>query len=200
MIIGDHQTNTYLLYSDKNNVIIIDPADNAGDIINVIRKNGATIKKILITHGHYDHIGACADIVERYYADVYIHEKDYPMISDYLAVFPRDNYFLQRFRPTKTKNFVKSGDIITLDDIYLVVQEMPGHTDGSVMYISEDIIFSGDTLFMGTVGATQSEADFVKLKHSLSWLLTLKNDYAVLSGHGNQTMLSTEMSFNPYLK
>lgn len=196
-------TNCYLVISDKGNAALIDAPTGGERILAEAEKHGASIKKILITHGHCDHIESLAYLAKETGAEVYIHEMDEKKLSDdYLDL---SEYFSDYYdKPVEHFNGaakVSDGDIITLDELSFRVLHTPGHTSGSVCYICGETMFSGDTLFKMSAGRTDMpDGNSMKLNESLKMLDGLGEDYVLLSGHGDRSTLSNERKFNPFMK
>jgi hydroxyacylglutathione hydrolase len=206
LILGRLQTNVYF-FTDHQNLEIIDPADEIQKILNEVRK--LEIKsfavQIILTHGHFDHIGAVSDVCSSFDdVKVYICEKDY----EYL--FQPDLNLSQQMPPiidlTSLRDqiyTVKEGDIIKVGSKSLKVFEVSGHTPGSIFLVDEEnkVVFTGDTLFKESIGSTHSPgSDYETLISSLRKFLSLyPTDYAVLTGYGNLSTIGHELSFNPYL-
>lgn len=202
---GVFAVNCYLVISEAGNAALIDAPQGAERLLAEVKKNGAVLKKILLTHGHCDHIESLADIAEETGAEVYVHTLDatkltdsYTNLSDYFA-----DYLHDAARQYDKALTVNDGDVITLDELSFKVMHTPGHTGGSVCFILGDVIFSGDTLFKGSVGRTDMpDGDTSKLLESLKKLADFKGeyeDYRLLSGHGGESTLNREKNRNPYL-
>lgn len=196
-------TNCYIVISEQNNAVLIDAPQADNDALEQLEKQGVKIKKILLTHGHCDHIESLAFLAEKYGAEVYIHKLDEPKLhDDFLNL---SEYFgslysspIQHFKGAKT---VEDGDIITLDELEFKVIHTPGHTRGSVCYIVNDVMFSGDTLFKQSIGRTDMpDGDTNTLMSSLKRLEKIEGDYLLLTGHGGSSRLSEERANNPYMK
>lgn len=191
-------TDTYLLI-EENDAIVIDPGDDYELICLFISKLGATAKYVLITHAHFDHIGAVARFAESG-AKVYISQKDYDILvkSDfYLNI----GYFDKRVEAFVADVLVCDGDRFSLCNHDFTVLATPGHTPGGVCYIMDDsCIFSGDTLFRLSIGRTDfpfcSHSDLIK---SIKKLFALSGAYTVYPGHGASTTLDYERKNNPYV-
>ncbi len=192
-------TNCYLVISDQNNAVLIDAPYDGEYIVDVAKNNNCQIKKILLTHGHCDHIGAVSEIVKLTNCDVYIHEADENKLSSpvgnltaFFGLAP-----VERIREVKT---VKDGDKITLDELEFSVLHTPGHTSGSVCYLIGDVMFSGDTLFNLSIGRTDMpDGSYSTLARSLKKLCELEKNYTVYAGHMDMTTLEFEKQNNPYL-
>lgn len=193
-------TNSYIVVSEKMNAVLIDAPDDAEYILNCLKEAGVVLKKILLTHGHCDHINAVAELVKATGCEVYIHELDNKMLRG-----SEDNLGLYiNSEPCNTYDkaiTVKDGDRIDLDEITFGVMHTPGHTPGSVCYIADGCMFSGDTLFCCSIGRTDFPGSNINdMKDSLKKLAALEDDYRLLSGHGESSMLSYEKEDNAYLR
>lgn len=192
-------TNSYIVETDSKNAVLIDAPADAGFIISQLRESGLTLKKILLTHGHIDHTGAVYDLAEKTGCEVYIHSADITKLYD--ADLSLSNYLGILLKPYKDAKALSDGDIIIQDEIKFEVISTPGHTSGSVCYISGDVMFSGDTLFYRSVGRTDMvDGDSETLIKSLKRLKEIDYDYTVYSGHGAPTSLADEKAFNPYMR
>lgn len=199
MTLGELGTSCYLVASNKANAAMIDPAGNADRIISALEKNKLTLKMILLTHGHFDHTGAVSDLVSITSAKVYIHKNDACMLDN---TNKNVAYLVPGFvyKPFSADVLLSDGDTICLDEIEFKVMLTPGHTAGSVMYFAENCIFSGDTIFEGSVGRTDFySGDFTAQRDSLKKIAALEDDYIIYPGHGGSTTLNQEKKFNPYL-
>ncbi len=196
--VGFLGTNCYIVSNDLDECAVIDPGDSAEKILGVINENKYTVKYILLTHGHFDHIGAVDKIVKETGAKVAIHGND----ADMLIHADKQN-FLKGVSTVGAipATYVSSGEVISLGEIEFRVMHTPGHTPGSVLYFCEDAIFSGDTLFAGFVGRTDlAGGDTKKMKESLGKINEIREDYRVFPGHDSATTLMHEQKTNPYLR
>lgn len=191
-------TNCYILPTEKNNAVIIDPAGDSDVIIAALEKNSLTPTALLLTHGHFDHTGACFDIINKYGVRLYIHKNDEIMLTDSqraLAFFaPQMPYY-----PLKADAFVYDGETLVFDNLTIKVLHTPGHTKGSVCYFCENMLFSGDTLFNGSVGRTDCfGGDITEQSQSLELLRNITENYQLFAGHGSDSTLDYEKICNPY--
>jgi glyoxylase-like metal-dependent hydrolase (beta-lactamase superfamily II) len=199
LCLGPLHTNCYVIYGKDKRAAVIDPAFFADRIERVLENEGLILDKILLTHAHFDHIMAVEDLRKKG-AELYLHIEDEEMLYD-----PEKNYSLEfTGRATqfeKADHLLKDGDVIKVGGEDVKVMHTPGHTRGSVCYITDEYIFSGDTLFCGSVGRTDLfGGNYDTLMCSLKKLLEIEKDYVVLSGHGEKTTLSKEKNDNIYLK
>ncbi|MBR6102866.1 MAG: MBL fold metallo-hydrolase [Ruminococcus sp.] len=192
-------TNSYIVVSDSGNCALIDAPDDADYIMEQIDILGLDLKMILLTHGHFDHIGAVADLVEMTGCEVYIHGKD-------LSKLMSGDNMMSRFFGAGTVKTVKKAtpisedDVIKLDELEFDVLHTPGHTSGSVCYIIGDVMFSGDTLFARSIGRTDMpDGDPEVMKQSLAKICGLGGDLKIYPGHMQNTTLDHERHYNSYL-
>jgi len=170
---------------------VIDPGDESNVILNYIEQNKLTVKAILLTHGHFDHVGAVEAVREETGAPVYISRRD-------LASRPRDT---MRFYTEAETRDLKEGDEIKVGALTFKVLETPGHSPGSVCFLCGEALFSGDTLFMGSCGRTDLPGgDMRTLLASLRKLAMLPGDYEVYPGHMGTTTLRLERATNYYMR
>ncbi|MCI8590397.1 MAG: MBL fold metallo-hydrolase [Clostridiales bacterium] len=204
--VGWIQTNCYVVLQDSF-CFIIDPGTNSekqlSSIYNLIDQSSVSDLFILLTHGHFDHIMGVDQIAQRYHCDVYIAKNEYA-----LAIDP----FLNQSNAILHKDITIQSPMIQLSDRQIVTKNnqslfeviyTPGHTAGSCCYKMENAIFSGDTLFAGSIGRT----DFPTGNHEqIMNSMCILRDYAkdqnfdIYPGHGESTSLQTEIKTNPYFK
>lgn len=195
---GSMDNNCSLIIDEKTNQsALVDCNEFSQKMIDMI--GDTDLKYILLTHGHFDHIIGVKSVKEKYGAQVVISKEDEPMLNSSklsLAVFcnaPQNN--------VDADIIVKDGDEITLGEIKIKVMATPGHTSGSVCYIAENCIFSGDTLFYCSCGRTDFPSGSPEqMMSSLQKLKALDGDYKVYTGHNNLTTLDFERKNNPYMK
>lgn len=196
--VGELDTNCYIMRDpDTRSAVIIDPGADATRIRHKLHELDTSVALILLTHGHFDHILAVDDL-RTSRTVVAIHEADAHCLTErdmYSAMLEYDP------RPLKPADFTFSKEgTYELMGFKFEVMNTPGHTDGSVCYIFGDIMFSGDTLFAGSIGRTDFiEGDPDKMKASLKRLNRMQGDYTVYPGHYRSTTLSDEKQRNPFL-
>lgn len=199
LVLGELRTNCYLIINDKGNCIVIDPADEKDKIISEIKSQNLSLKAILLTHGHFDHIMATNALKKEFDCPVIIGDADEEMLKDDLKnAAALLGMHVEKILADKKVN---DKDVLDIDDFRIKVIATPGHTKGSVCYVIEDNIFSGDTIFFECVGRTDLYGgDAVKLMTSLKKLKDLEGEYKIFSGHGRETTLSYEKEYNLWLK
>ena len=190
LVLGAYQTNCYLVWADGSSTCaVIDPGYEAWRILDAAKAEGKTVEAILLTHGHFDHVGAVSDLVAETDCSVYLcpEELSLPEMMTAGPLFYTHTY--------------GEGDRISVSGVSFKVLQTPGHTPGSVCLQAEDTLFSGDTLFAGSCGRTDfpggSTATILK---SLRRLASIPEDLRVLPGHAEETSLSRERRYNPFLQ
>lgn len=190
--VGAIQENCYILASQAKNAVLVDPGDNAPAIEKLLEEHGLAVKKFLLTHGHFDHIGAVKELAEKWNAPVYAAKKEEAMLSS-----------AQHSRcaePIVADVWLADGDKIQQDELEISVISTPGHSAGSVCYLCGDVMFSGDTLFAGDIGRCDLySGNFAAMLKSLEKLKKLEGNYRVLPGHGPSSTLEKEKERNPYM-
>ena len=190
MALGDYQTNCYIIHDETSKTCcIIDPGYDADFILDKLSALGLTAEAILLTHGHFDHVGAVRELAAETACDVYIHPEDLSM-PPMMTAGPL--YY--------TKTYTE-GSIVKLAGLEIAVLHTPGHTPGSVCLLVENAIFSGDTLFQGSCGRTDLPGgDWATIVKSLKRLAALEGNFWVFSGHGGSTTLRDEKKYSPYMR
>lgn len=194
-ILGELETNCYILLDeDTNEAAVIDPADGAEVLRDAIESLGATLRYILLTHGHRDHTLAAPALHELYPdAAVYIHAADKGVVGIYR--YPMENLIGPSLK------FYDEGAVLPLGTLCIEVLHTPGHTGGSVCLRVGDALFTGDTLFAGSMGRIDLPgAQPDKMMGSLRKLAQLDGDYDVYPGHMDTTTMARERQYNLYIK
>ena len=186
LILGLYQVNCYIVHQENSDrCVVIDPGYEPERIAAYLQKNGLTPEAILLTHGHFDHVGGVKPLAKD--CKVYLHPLERTMPEAMTAgPLPATDFYPDRF---------------CVAGMEFSVLHTPGHTPGSVCLLAEDALFSGDTLFAGSCGRTDLPGgDWDTIEVSLQMLKSLPGDYRVFPGHGEDTTLSRERQYNPYLR
>ena len=187
LTLGLYQTNIYILSNDTE-AVVIDPGYEPDIILDALE--GRELKAILLTHGHFDHVGAVKELVAETGCKVYIHAADLslpPMITAGQLYY--------------THTYAEGDTVCPIEGAALHVLHTPGHTPGSVCLLLGDQMFSGDTLFEGSCGRMDLPGgDQLQMHQSLNRLVSLQADYHIHPGHGGSTTLAAEKRYNPYMR
>jgi len=200
MIVGQVDTNCYILgCATTGDGAVIDPGGDADAVKSAIEEMGLSIRVIVNTHGHVDHISANGEVKRATGAELAIHEYDARMLLDPIA-----NLSASAFGPIVSPaadRLLRDGDTIKVGELQLNVIHTPGHTEGGICLLGKGYVFSGDTLFAGSVGRSDFPGgDPTVLVRSIrTRLLCLADTTTVLPGHGPNTTIGNEKECNPYL-
>jgi glyoxylase-like metal-dependent hydrolase (beta-lactamase superfamily II) len=196
--LGPNGTNSYVVRTERGapEAVVVDPGDDPTDLRLEIARTGVTVAGILVTHTHYDHIGAVAELAESTGAPVYISGVEAPVLAR-----PDDYYPGHRIRPWDTVVALSGGEQIDLAGISFETVNVPGHSPGHIAFYADLCLFSGDVLFAGSVGRTDLPmASWDTLVESIRALVDrFPPETVVYSGHGPPTTLGDELARNPFL-
>ncbi len=197
--VGTLATNSYIIAGDGETVgAVIDPGDEAVKILAAATAAGLKIGKIILTHGHWDHIGAVAEVAEATGAEVFVHEGDLAHLSD-----PNKNLSGLVFerRDCRADRTVVDGDTINVGPLELTVIHTPGHTPGGMSLLAQGNLFCGDLVFLGSIGRTDLPGGDDRQMHVSvhSKVMTLPDETNIYPGHGPATTVAREREENPYL-
>ena len=188
--LGAYQTNCYIAWGEgSDDCIVIDPGYAPEQVILEAEDLGKLITAVLLTHGHFDHVGGVRGIAERLGCPVYLHEQE---LSQPEAMTAGPLYYTHTYG---------EGDVLKLAGLTIRVLHTPGHTPGSVCLMTEDTLFAGDTLFQNSIGRTDFPGgSYAQIQESLNRLKNLPGETKVLPGHGPATTIAEETKLNPFLR
>lgn len=201
--VGALQVNCYILSCPRTRLaVVVDPGDNAPQILNMLKRQGLQLDRILATHAHFDHLLAAHDLQAATGAPFYLHPADRPLVAAmqrtcraWLGYDPGE--------PPTIHGNLAPGEVVAVGDIRLEVRHTPGHSPGGVTLVEHlgRRAFTGDALFAGGIGRTDFPGGSLQtlLQSIRTQILTLPDDYAVLSGHGPATTVGEERRSNPFL-
>lgn len=198
-VVGSLGTNCYLLTDEKTGLsAVIDPGAVSEPLLSAVKSAG-NIQLILLTHGHFDHIGAAGKLKNLTGASMAILQQDALFLSD--NQLNLSAFFSQPLEPLQPDRILHDGDTIQLGELVLSVLHTPGHTQGSCCFAVGDALFTGDTLMCLAAGRTDfPTGSSSNLRQSLLKLRDIKGEYRVFPGHGEETTLAFERENNPYMK
>ncbi|NLY91405.1 MAG: MBL fold metallo-hydrolase [Firmicutes bacterium] len=198
-VLGELGVNTYLLWDEETlETVCLDPGGPPAVILAELAGKNLKLKHILLTHGHYDHIAGVNELKAKTGALVAVHVADANFLTN--PALNLSTIFGMEV-VVKADQLLNDGDILTLGSKMLTVNHTPGHTPGGITLTAPGLLFTGDTLFAGSVGRTDLPGgDPAALTDSLRKLLTLPGETRVFPGHGPDTLLGREKLDNPFLK
>lgn len=188
--LGDYQTNCYIVYAAASKTCcVIDPGYFGDTVLDHAESLGLEVEAILLTHGHFDHVGGVKEIAAETGCKVFLCAED-------LSMPP-----MMTGGPLFYTHTYQEGDRLKLAGLEISVLHTPGHTPGSVCLVAETSIFSGDTLFAGSCGRTDLPGgNWRTIQESLSRLKNLEGNFWIYPGHGGASTLRDEKKYNPYLR
>lgn len=199
MQVGPLGANCYIIGCEETrHAAVIDPGGDADKILLALANDQLTLKAIINTHGHFDHVSANKALKKASGADLMIHPDDVPMLT-HLAQGAAQWGMRSEDSPAPDR-LLNEGDTITVGTIQLKVFHTPGHTPGGISLYAEKAVFVGDTLFAGSIGRTDFPGgDFNTLISSIhNKLFTLPDDTTVYTGHMEPTTIGKEKRYNPF--
>lgn len=195
-----YQINSYVLYNLKSKkAYIIDPGLNGSALVKFLEDNDLDLEMILLTHGHGDHISDVPMLLERYDAKIYAHKGDAPLFES----SEKNHSTLISGKSTELEIdfFVEEGDRINFGEYHFDIVHTPGHTKGGICFHFKDMLFTGDTLFKGSIGRTDLfGGNYDQLLNSLVHISKLDHETKIYPGHGPSTVLKKEIVTNPFYR
>ena len=199
--LGPLWTNGYLFWDEDNEAFFVDPGGDAAEVLDFLTGQGLNLRKVLLTHGHLDHIAGVKDLQPLVGSEVYVARND----ARFLRQPPAELQAALGIKCAPIENFqeLSEGMVLRVGKMEARVMETPGHTEGSVCFLikegEQELLASGDTLFAQSVGRTDLDGgDREKLEDSLRRLAELPDSLRVLPGHGPETSIGEERKRNPF--
>jgi len=199
--LGIYQANCYIIWDEQTNkAAILDPGGDFEELKEFIENNKLSVSHVILTHGHGDHIGAVAEVRDYYKAEVMIHKDDFDMLKN-----NKKNYSSQMGYnkiEIEADRKLTDGDVINIGQLSLEVIHTPGHTKGSICIKCKDKLFTGDTLFAGSIGRTDLDGgSFEEIMASINnKILQFPDNTEIYPGHGPSTTIKAEKRYNPFLR
>jgi glyoxylase-like metal-dependent hydrolase (beta-lactamase superfamily II) len=196
LVTGIYGSNCYIVMDENTKeAVVLDPGGDVDDIARAIDTMGASVKYILLTHGHLDHTTGVAELKTITKATVCISKLDDDLIT-------KGEHLFGPLIKGGAEKLLKHGDIIRIKNLEITCIETPGHTPGGMCFLVQNCVFTGDTLFAGSIGRTDfTGGDFGSIITSIkSKLLTLPGDTIVYPGHEQISTINNEKSNNPFLQ
>ncbi len=199
--VGPIMANCFILGCESTKeAVVIDPGDDADRILMELAKSELKVKYLINTHGHFDHVSANKRMKEATGAQIAIHPEDEPMFNELSRSAQMFGLSSENSPPADI--LLNDGDEITFGEITLQVIHTPGHSKGGISLYTKGHLFSGDTLFAGSIGRTDlAGGDYDTLISSIKEkLLVFDEDTIVYTGHGPETTIGNEKRMNPFLR
>lgn len=200
MVVGPLEVNCYILYDDTKEAVVIDPGDDGANILAKLESLGLTLKAVVNTHGHFDHIGANRFLKEKTGANLMVHSDDVEYLQH--ADMAASAFGLEAEPAPDPDVQLKEGDTVEAGGFTLEVIHTPGHSPGGISLLYDHSLFTGDTLFAGSVGRT----DLVGGSHEqlleavTTKLFKLGESVAIYPGHGPSSTIGQEKRSNPFFR
>jgi len=198
--VGPAASNCYIVGAETSHEgIIIDPGAEGDRILGRVKDLGLTLKLIVLTHSHFDHIGAVKEVKEATKAELAVHSADARALQSMSPMGMLYRLSLQAALPPD--RLLKGGDSLEISGLRLLVLHTPGHTPGGISLLGEGVVFTGDTLFNFGIGRSDTPGGSAhQLMDSIhTKLMVLPDNTIVYPGHGPQTTIGTERKWNPFL-
>jgi len=201
LVVGPLAVNCYLVGDEgTREAMVIDPGGDAREILNTIRHGRLSVKAIVNTHAHFDHVGALNEVREATGAPFMLHADEVPILG--AASMSATMFGMRVAQPKPADRLLREGDAVRVGNLALKVLFTPGHTPGGICLLGDQCVFVGDTLFQGSIGRTDFPGgDYGTLMASIrDKLLPLPDATVVYAGHGAATTIGAEKQFNPFVR
>lgn len=200
LAVGQLQANCFVVVDEKTReAMVIDPGDEPDRIMEIVKEDNLKVKYIVCTHAHFDHVGAISDIKDETDAKIVIHQEERELYS---SAMDQAAFWGYELAPLPEPDMlVQEGDKLEIGSLKFEILHTPGHSPGGICLYGEDVVFTGDTLFEGSVGRTDFYGgDMNKLKRSFSRLMSLPPDTKVFAGHGRSSSIRQEKASNFFME
>jgi glyoxylase-like metal-dependent hydrolase (beta-lactamase superfamily II) len=201
LVVSPLAVNCYIVGDEETReAMVIDPGDNAREILDALRRGRLNVKAIVNTHAHFDHVGAVSQVREATGAPFMIHADEAPILAAASGSAALWGMYVPQPKPAD--RLLREGDEVRVGSIAFRVLHTPGHTPGGICLLHDKTVFVGDTLFQGSIGRTDFPGgDYGTLMASIRGkLLPLPDETVVYSGHGAPTTIGEEKQFNPFVR
>ena len=200
LVLGELDTNCYIVWDSTGQALVIDPADDSTKILNFLDQEGLTLAAVVLSHAHFDHMLAAEELCAATEATLYVGRGDVSAMTDPIrnlsGLFtPGHSIKVADYAP------LTEADTLKIGEMTFTILETPGHTPGCICLHLENYLFAGDTLFQNSIGRLDFPGgDSAAMFRSLQRLMHLSDDTVVYPGHGPSTTIGHEKRFNPYLR
>ena len=190
---------SYLKDKDTGKTAVVDPGDKSEELLDLIEKDGGRLEYVMLTHGHYDHIGYAKQLADKYDAKIVTGRENNEFLSD--SMLNLTAYHNMIIKPFSADILLDDGDEFELGNTKIKYISTPGHTKGCGTFMFDDTLICGDTLFCESYGRTDLPTGSISaMKSSLKKLKDLVGDFKVIPGHGDTTTLEHERIYNPIMR
>lgn len=198
--LGELGANCYIVETAPGRCIAVDIGGDSSYFLSFLKEKELALSKILLTHGHFDHIGGVEDVRKATGAEVFVHDGDVRMLTS-AAYSLHIGMSRLPFVPVERFTAINNECVITDGDCTITLIHTPGHSEGSVCYVCGDVIFTGDTLFKGSAGRTDFPGSSpIDMHNSLYALYIIDKNCRIFPGHGETTTLEYEKMTNPFMR
>lgn len=199
MMVGIYGANCYIIGDEKTQkAVVVDPGGNGDDILKAIEENGMTVEYVMLTHGHGDHIGAVKDLMDAG-AKLIAHKDEAEILKN--KDLNLTSQMGENAIEVDANLYVSDDANLRLGDLNFKFIHTPGHTPGGMCILIENVLFTGDTLFAGSIGRTDLYGgDYDVMMESLKKLAQMDGSLNVLPGHGPASTIENEKAVNPFLR